>query len=119
MDEVYKLKQMARFYQQLHVSKEDARMGYDAMSDSLIWTDEIPQSRPNGWTVIRYILATRADLAMGAEPRYPELWDLGQQLFPEWVGFLKTRTEWSQDYIDLYQSSRSRFSKQLGTKKFD
>jgi hypothetical protein len=85
-----KLREIAPFLQVLRPSP-GAVLSYELLSDSLVWSDEIPElegkaDRP--FWPLRYVLRFRTSLIVGApdEP-YREYWEEAQRLFPDWPGF--------------------------------
>jgi hypothetical protein len=75
----------------------DAKMFYELLSDSLVWTDEIPElsaGQVGGLRALRYVFRYRSSLLLGkAEERYRPFWELAQSLFPDWPGFAPERRD--------------------------
>ena len=73
----------------------DASVAYDAASDSLVWSDELP--RPGRFKVrdlwcLRPVLRYRTSLILDApESQFITAWDEALRLFPKWPGFASKR----------------------------
>jgi hypothetical protein len=69
----------------------DAKMFYELLSDSLVWTDEIPEvstEQVGGLRSLRFVFRYRTSLMLGTpEDRYRPYWEEAQSLFPAWPGF--------------------------------
>jgi hypothetical protein len=69
----------------------DAKMFYELLSDSLVWTDEIPEvnaDQVGGLRALRFVFRFRTSVMLGKpEERYRQYWDEAGSLFPEWPGF--------------------------------
>jgi hypothetical protein len=69
----------------------DAKMFYELLSDSLVWTDEIPEvsaAQVGGLRSLRFVFRYRTSLMLGIpEERYRPFWEEAQTLFPSWPGF--------------------------------
>jgi hypothetical protein len=87
----------------------DARMFYELLSDSLMWTDEIPEvdaSNVGGLRSLRYVFRYRTGLMLGApDDRYGSFWNEAQHLFPDWPGFDPARRV--SDLRAAYESFRA------------
>jgi hypothetical protein len=75
----------------------DAKMFYELLSDSLVWTDEIPEveaSQVGGLRALRFVFRYRTSMMLGTpEARYRPYWDEAQSLFPDWPGFAADRRD--------------------------
>ena len=91
-----------------------ARVGYDLFAGGLAWSDEAPD--PAALTepelpllqALRPVWRFRATLVAGApEERYRSAWDLANELFPNWPGFLVDRRDprWRPVLADLEDRS--------------
>jgi hypothetical protein len=69
----------------------DAKMFYELLSDSLVWTDEIPEVTADlvgGLRSLRFVFRYRTSLMLGTpEGRYRPCWEEALALFPGWPGF--------------------------------
>jgi hypothetical protein len=69
----------------------EAKMFYELLSDSLVWTDEIPEvgaDQVAGLRSLRYVFRYRTSLMLGIpETRYSHFWEEARALFPTWPGF--------------------------------
>jgi hypothetical protein len=74
---------------------------------ALVWADECPR----WWRLLELEDALgalwhyRTGLIIGEARPYAELWELGRQLFPHWVGFHPSRCRRSQWYAAIYQAA--------------
>jgi hypothetical protein len=71
-----------------------AKPGYDLMSDSLVWPDEIPPGRrARELWCLRPVLRFRTGLILGLElSEFQPAWEAATRAFPRWIGFLEERT---------------------------
>jgi hypothetical protein len=94
----------------------DAKMFYELLSDSLVWTDEIPEvdtARVGGLRSLRYVFRFRTSLMLGApEERYRSYWDEALALFPDWPGFAVERR--SPDHRAAYETFHAEAMRDLG-----
>ena len=108
-----KLREIAPFLNALH-RREDARLGYELMSDSLMWSDEFPP--PEEWKslgldvtsgCLRGIFRFRTTLMLGRpEEKFRPYWEQAQSLFPNWPGLLPERRQPDPARIQLYEESK-------------
>lgn len=90
-----------------------AVVSYDGLSDSMIWSDELPSSRPSTWWAIRPVLHHRSCLASGSPSRFSKEWDEALAAFPSWVGFRAERVRWSAQLQRDFALRRSEFAASL------
>lgn len=98
----------------------EAQMSYDAVSDALVWSDELP--RPGQFRVrelwcLRPVLRYRTSVILGnPEGQFRVAWEMAQCLFPDWAGFEPERS--MQGLGDTYTQLSQRTHKEIG-KLFD
>ncbi|GEM_PF-3458491 len=93
---------------QLDRLREDpnARVHYELMSDSLVWSDELPpldEFQASDSSVLRGVWRYRTSLIMGVpEEKCRPAWEEAQKLFPNWPGFLPQRQlpSWREFFIE-------------------
>lgn len=81
-----------------------ARPGYDLMSDSLVWPDEIPRGRRSRelWC-LRPVLRFRTGIILGIHfSEFQMDWDTAKSVFPNWIGFRACRTAESASLQLIY-----------------
>jgi hypothetical protein len=88
------LRSLASDLDSITVATSD-RYHYDAITESIRWEDELPQSYGRGGerlAALRVIFRYRASLILG-EPQaeWERYWQLARELFPRWIGFDATR----------------------------
>lgn len=83
---------------------------YHVLADALYWADEAP---PWPWArlreaenALRCLWYFRTGLILGEERPFAELWELGKQLFPLWVGFDPSRCRPNRRYQIIYRAGR-------------
>jgi hypothetical protein len=88
---------------------------YHVFADALYWMDEAPPwSRLRGAeNALRPLWHYRTGLIIGEPRPFKELWDLGKQLFPNWVGFHSARCRPSRRYKVIYRAGRMASSRCL------
>lgn len=81
---------------------------YHLLADALYWQDEVPLwSCPFELSnTLRLLWHYRTGLIVGKAHPYRELWELGKQLFPRWVGFHPSRCRPVRRYTILYRAAR-------------
>lgn len=91
-----------------------ARLGYELMSDALIWSDELPPPANREDAVIdtnclRGVFRYRTSLMLG-EPveKYRASWDELKRLCPNWPGFLPERARHDPARIKYYTEARAK-----------
>lgn len=105
-EHVRSLKAAAQVFQEQDTPSPDAHPFYDMLSDAILWSDELPEELPEGWTVVRCVFRHRTCLLLGIEPEYEEWWQLARKLFPAWAGFAEERRQPSQSLQELYRTQR-------------
>lgn len=79
---------------------------YDAMSDSIIWTDEIPdpsQCRFSESSILRILQRYRTSVWIrNPEEMFSVYWEVGQEIFPSWPGFHSSRLEASPERLTCF-----------------
>jgi hypothetical protein len=87
----------------------DAKMFYELLSDSLVWTDEIPEidaARVGGLRSLRFVFRYRTGLMLGTpEERFRPFWEEALTLFPDWPGFDPARR--APELRSAYESFRA------------
>ena len=83
--------------------EKSSRYRYDAITESLIWEDELPTgSRIRALHGMRAILRHRASLTLGElDTEFERYWQLGNELFPNWIGFTQSRVHPPADVCDF------------------
>jgi hypothetical protein len=98
------------------VRSPDAKMFYELLSDSLVWTDEIPEAGPEqvgGLRSLRFVFRYRTSLMLGVpETRYASYWEEAQALFPGWPGFDPDRRV--PDLRNAYESFHADAMREVG-----
>jgi hypothetical protein len=93
----------------------DAKMFYELLSNSLMWTDEIPEvaaEHVGGLRSLRYVFRYRTGLMLGTpEVRFRPFWDEAQALFPDWPGFDPQRR--APELRDAYESFRAEAMREM------
>ena len=82
-----------------------ARPFFDLLAGAIVWSDETNRKTPTHtiWA-LRFITAYRTGLMIGqADLAHKKYWDLGLQLFPQWVGFLPERREMTEKLRKVYR----------------
>ena len=104
---------LAKFAPRLDRLREDpqARVHYELMSDSLVWSDELPppdEYEASDCWGLRGIWRFRTTLILGnPDERLRTHWDEAQRLFPNWPGFLPQRQ--SATLREFFEQRRAKF----------
>jgi hypothetical protein len=105
-DDVF-VKGLKRVAPMMRKLDKDERGGFffDAMTESVIWHDELPKPSDRGgenfWG-LRPIFRYRSSVLMGSpEMEWEPYWQLAKSLFPCWVGFRAERLEPKEEIIKL------------------
>ena len=82
-----------------------ARLYYEVMSDSLMWSDELPKERlPRELWCMRAIFRYRTGLILGIEEvELRTSWLTAKSVFPKWIGFIKERCQRNTSLEELYK----------------
>lgn len=109
------LAELAPLLQARNRSRPFARPHYDAMSDALVWRDELVAALPEDQLgALRYLFRFRMTLVLGApNEELRPLWRRAQELFPEWVGFSERRASPSAGLVEIYKRKSAHFAKVL------
>jgi hypothetical protein len=88
---------------------------YHLFADALYWIDEAPplSKLRKAENALRFLWHFRTGLIMGEEREGAELWQLGKQLFPLWVGFHPSRCAPLRQYKIVYRAGRMATAKCL------
>ena len=122
---------LAKVAPKLDRLREDpnARVNYELMSDSLVWSDELPtpdryEAQDVWW--LRGVWRYRTTLMLGVpDERFRPSWEEAQRLFPNWPGFLPQRRlstlrgffeERRAKLINCFEELDERFRRQPGEK---
>ena len=91
-----------------------ARPMYDLFGDALIWQDErISCDSIPLIGAIRNLTYYRTGLIIGEDRGSDELWRLGRELFPNWVGFHRSRCRPSARLARIYRAYASSLQREL------
>ncbi len=86
-----------------------ATVRYELLSDSLIWSDELPIKTNLPTDCLRPVFRYRTSLILGApDIAYQIFWAQAQKSFPNWIGFSSKRTSQDADLARLYDREKSR-----------
>jgi hypothetical protein len=89
--------------------KDDSKVFYDALSGSLIWSDELPKSAAVSLDCLRFVLRYRTGLIVGEpQPSFELFWRESIRRFPNWIGFSVERTARNEVLADYYCQERKR-----------
>jgi hypothetical protein len=84
----------------------DATVGYDVLSDALVWSDEYPDSlrrRFGEFQCIRLLLRYRTTLLLGnPDEALQPYWEKARSLFPNWAGFQQDRLRLTDELRRAY-----------------
>lgn len=96
-------------------SRPFAQPHYDAMSDALIWKDEIVASLPQDQMgALRYLFRFRMTLIQGMpNEELRPLWRRARELCPKWIGFSDKRSSPSARLVEVYNRKSAGFAKVL------
>jgi hypothetical protein len=98
------------------VRSPEAKMFYELLSDSLIWTDEIPEvgaDKVGGLRSLRFVFRYRTSVMLGVpEKRYQAFWDEALTLFPGWPGFDPERR--APELRSAYESFHADAMREMG-----
>lgn len=126
-----RFERLQRIAPQLDRLREDpnARVHYELMSDSLVWSDELPpldEFQASDSSILRGVWRYRTSLIMGVpEEKCRSAWEEAQKLFPNWPGFLPQRRlstlrgffeERRAKLINCFEELDERYRRQQGEK---
>ena len=91
---------------------DDARVRYELLSGSLVWSDELP--RDVDTDCIRFVLRYRTSLILSEPcPEYEALWNEARRQFPQWIGFSPERMAPNQELAEFYARERQRLFNEM------
>jgi hypothetical protein len=87
----------------------NATVGYELLSDSLWWSDELPADGPTlGEDCLRLILNYRTGLIINQpKPEFLGYWHAAKRAFPKWPGFAVERCTPDEALAAIYRRSAS------------
>lgn len=90
----------------------NARVGYELMSDALVWSDELPpdpEPHGDGWVSLRGVFRYRTTLILGKpEEKYRAGWEVLASLCPNWPGLLPERRIPDPRHVQLFEEASAR-----------
>src|SRR5688572_6448794 len=109
-------KTLRRYAEQLDALRErklSAQPLYDCMGDALVWADEAPAGNPSDLIgPLRMLRYHRTGLIIGQTRPGADLWELGIELFPHWVGFHPSRCMPSLQLASVYHAYAFSFKRE-------
>jgi len=88
----------------------DATVGYDVLSDALVWSDEYPRNmagRLAEFDCVKLLLRYRTTLLLGKpDDTFKPYWDHARERFPNWAGFSSTRLTATEELRAQYEHDR-------------
>jgi hypothetical protein len=88
----------------------DATVGYDVLSDALVWSDEYPSNiagRLAEFDCVKLLLRYRTSLLLGKpDDSFKPYWDHAKERFPDWAGFCSTRLVATEALKAQYEHDR-------------
>jgi len=89
--------------------RADARLFFDVLSGSIMWSDELPKAAPVSQDCLRFVLRFRTGLLVGEpEPRGERFWQEARRRFPNWIGFSPERTTYNPSVARFYAEESER-----------
>jgi hypothetical protein len=96
--------------------RADARVFYELLSGSLVWSDELPMTAPVRLDCLRFVLKYRTGLLIGEpQPSCEDFWEEARRRFPNWIGFSPERTTYNASLARFYAEERERALSDEGT----
>lgn len=87
--------------------KDNARVSYDILSGSLIWSDELPKSAHVSLDCLRFVLKYRTGIIVdNPQPSFEQFWQEAVRQFPNWIGFSTERSTPNEALINYYHERR-------------
>ena len=90
----------------------DAEVGYDLLTDALVWSDEYPGERAGrleDYMCLRLLFRYRTTLLLGnPDDFFKPYWDRAMELFPDWAGFCPTRLSCTEELRRFYECRKKR-----------
>ena len=90
---------------------------YHLFAGALFWTDEFPTNVAHckeDFDCVKLLLRYRTTLNLGCpDENLRQYWELGQRLFPNWIGFRPNRVQWSDEYLRYYHEADERADREI------
>jgi hypothetical protein len=82
---------------------------YHMLADALFWPDEWLFGRARGECedLLRVLWHHRTGLILGEPREYADIWQLGKEVFPRWVGFHPSRSRPLRRYRAVYRAGNA------------
>jgi hypothetical protein len=97
--------------------KTDAEVGYDVLSDGIVWSDEYPPNlvgRTEEFDCVRILLRYRTSVLTGSPDEYLRpYWEFARTQFPNWAGFDAERNSPSPEMQKFRERSERRDTRLL------
>ena len=78
-----------------------AKLEYHLFADAVFWSDEFPRPIPTELEdAFRMVINHRTSLLLGERGRFPEAWNIAQECYPDWPGFLPERCSANPEVAD-------------------
>lgn len=88
----------------------DATVGYNVLSDALVWSDEYPRNlagRLVKFDCVKLLLRYRMSLLLGKpDDFFRPYWDHARERFPNWAGFCSIRLIATDELKAKYEHDR-------------
>ncbi len=88
----------------------DATVGYDVLSDALVWSDEYPHNitgRLDEFDCVKLLLRYRTTLLFGEpDADLKPYWEYAKERFPNWAGFCLVRSTRTEKLWTHYERDR-------------
>lgn len=89
--------------------QDDAKVFYEVLSGSLVWSDELPNTTGVSLDCLRFVLKYRTGLVVGEpQPHFELFWQEAVRQFPKWIGFSAERTIYNGALAAYYRRERKR-----------
>ena len=77
------------------------KLEYHVFADAVFWNDELPRPIPTELDdAFRLVINHRTSLLLGEAGQFPEVWNVAQECYPDWPGFLPDRCASNPEIAD-------------------